>query len=57
MKSKNDVKKLADDAQEAYATLITHFKGTPWAIQAKRQKTLSLGLFWRPSTDGAPTRE
>jgi hypothetical protein len=53
MKSKKDVQKLADEAQEAYSKLITQYKGTPWAIQAKRDKSFSLGLFWRPSTDGA----
>src|SRR5581483_10516887 len=43
MKSKGEVKKLAEDAQEAYARLITEHKGTPWAIQAKRDKAFSLG--------------
>jgi hypothetical protein len=57
MKSKKDVLKLAEEAQEAYSTLITQYKGTPWALQAKRDKAFSLGLFWRPSTDGMPTPE
>jgi hypothetical protein len=57
MKSKKDVQKIAEEAQEAYSNLITQYKGTPWAIQAKRDKAFSLGLFWRPSTNGAPTPE
>ncbi len=42
MKSKKDVQMLAEQAQEAYAKLITEHKGTPWAIQAKREKNFSL---------------
>jgi hypothetical protein len=49
MKSKKEVQKYADDAQEAYNILITQHKGTPWAIQAKREKSFSLGLLWSPS--------
>jgi hypothetical protein len=49
MKSKKDVQKYADDAQEAYNILITQHKGTPWAIQAKREKSFSLGLLWSPA--------
>jgi hypothetical protein len=49
MKSKKDVQKYADDAQEAYNILITEHKGTPWAIQAKREKSFSLGLLWSPA--------
>jgi hypothetical protein len=48
MKSKKDVKQLAEDAKEAYQTLITEYKGTPWAIQAKRDKSFTLGLTWQP---------
>ena len=50
MKSKKEVQKLAEEAQEAYTNLITKYKGTPWAIQAKRDKGTSLGLFWSPGT-------
>jgi hypothetical protein len=52
MKSKRDVQKLAEEAKEAYLTLITEFKGTPWAIQAKRDKAFSLGLSWQPASSG-----
>jgi hypothetical protein len=55
MKSKRDVQKLAEEAKEAYLTLITEFKGTPWAIQAKRDKSFSLGLSWQPVSSGSET--
>lgn len=57
MKSKKEVQKYADEAQEAYSNLINQFKGTPWAIQAKREKAFSLGLSWRASTNGAPNTD
>ena len=50
MKSKKDIQMLVDQAQEAYARLITEHRGTPWAIQAKREKNFSLGLVWRPAS-------
>jgi hypothetical protein len=48
MKSKKDVQKIAEEAKEAYEKLITEHKGTPWAIQAKRDKSFTLGLQWQP---------
>jgi hypothetical protein len=57
MKSKKEVQMLAEQAQEAYARLITEHKGTPWAIQAKREKNFSLGLVWRPVSSAAATAE
>ncbi len=55
MKSKRDVQKIADEAQEAYAKLVTEHKGTPWAIQAKREKSFALGLVWQPVSSGGGT--
>jgi hypothetical protein len=49
MKSKRDVQRLADQAQQAYQNLVTEYKGTPWAIQAKREKSFALGLTWEPA--------
>ena len=48
MKSKKEVQKLAEESQEAFAKLIAEHKGTPWAIQAKRDRSFSLGLVWLP---------
>lgn len=51
MKNKNEeVKQLVQEAQDAYSRLITEHKGTPWAVQAKRDKTFTLGLTWVPIT-------
>jgi hypothetical protein len=48
MKSKGDVKRFADEAQEHFQKLIDEHKGTPWAIQAKRDRPIPLGLAWLP---------
>jgi hypothetical protein len=48
MKSKKDIKQLATDAGEIFDKLIADRKGTPWAIQAKRDKAFALGLAWQP---------
>jgi hypothetical protein len=49
MKSKKDVQKLAEEALEAFDAVITEYKDTPWAIQAKYEKSSPLGLIWQPS--------
>jgi hypothetical protein len=48
MKSKGDVKRYADESKEHFQKLIDEHKGTPWAIQAKRDKPIPLGLAWLP---------
>lgn len=48
MKSKGESVKLVKQAQEAYDRLMTDHKGTPWAVQAKRDKSFALGLSWQP---------
>ena len=54
MKIKKEAK-FAAEAKELYEKIIVDYKGSPWAIQAKRDKTLSLGLAWQPfSSKGAP---
>jgi hypothetical protein len=52
MKSKADVKKLATDAVELYEKIIKDYPGTPWAMQAKREKGVPLGLQWQPYSAG-----
>lgn len=49
MKSKKDIQKLAADAQDAYTALIAQYKGTPWAVQAEYEKSLTYGLVWQPA--------
>ena len=53
MQSKKDVKQTAEEAKEMFAKIIETYKGTPWAVQAKRDKTLSLGLEWQPYAEGS----
>jgi hypothetical protein len=53
MKSKKDVKEIADAARELFAKIEKEHKGTPWAVQAKRDKAAALGLEWQPYTRGA----
>jgi predicted Zn finger-like uncharacterized protein len=41
-------KTFAEEAKEIYDSIIDDYKGTPWAVQAKRDRVLSLGLAWQP---------
>ena len=52
MKSKSDVKKLATESVEIYEKMATDYAGTPWAMQAKREKGVPLGLQWQPYSAG-----
>jgi hypothetical protein len=56
MKSKKAVKQLAADAAELFEKLATERKGTPWAVQARWDRLVPLGLSWRPvATKGPPS--
>jgi hypothetical protein len=55
MKSKKDVKQLATDAAELFDKLMAERKDTPWALQAKRDSTVALGLMWLPYSRKGPT--
>ncbi|HET6574248.1 MAG TPA: hypothetical protein VFG68_11630 [Fimbriiglobus sp.] len=48
MKSKKDIREVAESARELFARIVTEHKGTPWAVQAKRDGAVALGLEWRP---------
>ncbi|OWK39444.1 hypothetical protein FRUB_06007 [Fimbriiglobus ruber] len=47
MKSKKDVKDLAEDAKKLFAELAKESKDTPWGVVAHRNKVLALGLDWK----------
>jgi hypothetical protein len=51
IKSKK-AKEYADDARERFDKIIADYKGTPWAIQARRDKSFALGLVWQPYSSG-----
>jgi hypothetical protein len=48
MKSKKEIKEIADAAKELFARVVKEHRGTPWAVQAKRDGAVALGLEWRP---------
>jgi hypothetical protein len=50
-KSKS-AKALGQEANELYDKIIADYKGTPWAIQARRDKSYALGLAWQPYSSG-----
>jgi hypothetical protein len=39
--------KLAEEAKELFEAIVTDYTGSPWAVQAKRDKSLALGLAWQ----------
>lgn len=52
MKSKRDVKEIADIAQEMFDEIADKHKGTPWAVLSKRARSVALGLEWRTYNPG-----
>lgn len=52
MKSKKEIKEIAESAKELFARIGKEHEGTPWAVQAKRDGAVSLGLEWRPYSTG-----
>ncbi|MFO0800851.1 MAG: caspase family protein [Gemmataceae bacterium] len=47
MKVKKEKQYLVE-AHEIFDAMINTYKGTPWAIVAKRDRALALGLAWQP---------
>jgi hypothetical protein len=50
LKSGKEVKKMAEEAKELFDKIVTTHKGTPWAIQAKRDRSVAIGLAWKPAS-------
>jgi hypothetical protein len=44
--------KLAEEARELFTKIATEHKGTPWAIQARRDRGFALGLAWKAFSSG-----
>jgi hypothetical protein len=57
MKSKKEIKEIADSAKELFARVVKEHPGTPWAVQAKRDGSAALGLEWRPFSEAAKPAE
>jgi hypothetical protein len=52
MNSKKDVREIADAARELFAKIAQEHKGTPWAVLAKRNRVIALGMKWQPYSLG-----
>jgi hypothetical protein len=50
LKSGKDIKKHAEEAAELFQDISVKYKGTPWAIQAKQEKSVQIGLAWKPAS-------
>lgn len=50
LKSGKEIKKMAEEAQELFQKITVDYKGTPWAIQAKQEKSVAIGLNWKPAS-------
>lgn len=50
LKSGKDIKKMAEEAQALFADIVVKYKGSPWAIQAKQEKAVAIGLNWKPAS-------
>ncbi|MBX9585065.1 MAG: hypothetical protein K2X87_32570 [Gemmataceae bacterium] len=52
-----DAKKLAEEAREVFDRVVAEFPGTPWAVQAKRDRAQNLGLVWQPFNSKAAAKD
>ena len=52
-----DMKDLADEGRDRLVDLAKSNPHTPWALLAKRDKGVVLGLRWEPFSDGTPSEE
>ena len=50
LKSGKEVKKMAEEAQALFGEIATKYKGSPWAIQAKQERSVAVGLNWKPAS-------
>ena len=57
MKSKKDVKEIADAGRELYGKVVETAPGTPWAVLARRAKATGLGLAWQPLAKPTATKD
>jgi hypothetical protein len=57
MKSDKETRDLADEARETLSNIVKEHLGTPWAMLAKRERHIALGLEWQPyATSDEPKR-
>ena len=52
MMSPKEIRDMAEDAKKDLTELAKSHPNTPWAVLAKSQKSIVLGLSWQPSSFG-----
>ena len=52
MKSRSDVRDIAEIAVEKFEDIAEAHKGTPWAVLSKQSATVALGLEWQTYNPG-----
>jgi hypothetical protein len=50
LKAGKEAKELAKEGQDLFEEMTKKYKGTPWAIQAKQEKSLVIGLAWKAAS-------
>ena len=53
MISPKEIRDMAEEGKEALSKIVTDFPNTPWAVMAKTQRHMVVGLAWQPSSFGA----
>ena len=53
MISPKEIRDMADEAKSAMTELAKANPNTPWAVLAKAQRSMALGLNWQPSSFGS----
>lgn len=53
MASPKDIRDMAEEGKNALTELMKAHPNTPWAMLAKTQRFMTLGLNWQPSSFGA----
>lgn len=50
LKAGKEAKTYAEEGQALFEAITKAHKGTPWAIQAKQEKAVTIGLSWKPAS-------
>jgi hypothetical protein len=50
LKSGKDIKAMAEEAQALFRDIAVRYEGTPWALRANLEKSVVLGLDWKPAS-------
>ena len=50
LRSGKTATELVKESQMLFGQITVKYKGTPWAIQAKQEKSVVIGLNWKPAS-------